>query len=233
MTDNAKVPVPQFATAQYTEQTGAAVCKACGRSLGGTHYRINGAPVCAACADGIKARFPEDSHAAYVRGITFGIGGAVLGLILYVAFAIATGLVIGFVSLAVGYLVGKAIVMGSKGRGGRRYQIAAVLLTYMAVSLAAVPIAISQHVKQRQTLEQSQGGDQAAATAPRPDVAKVVGELTLLGLASPFLDLANPTQGLIGLVILFVGLRIAWRITGRKPLDIVGPITSAAPTAPG
>jgi hypothetical protein len=213
MTDSTQVPVPQFATAEYANQSASATCKGCGRPLGSTHYRVNGQPTCAECAAQIQARLPQDSHAAFARGITFGIGGAVVGLILYVVFAITTGLVIGFVSLAVGYLVGKAIIMGSKGRGGRRYQVAAVLLTYMAVSLAAVPIALSH--------------------APGVGFAKAVGELTLLGLASPFLDLANPTQGLIGLVILFVGLRIAWRITGERPVNIVGPVAAAAPTAPG
>jgi hypothetical protein len=213
MTDSTPDPVPQFATAEYSNQTAGATCKACSRPLGSTHYRVNGQPTCAECAAQIKARLPQDSHAAFVRGITFGIGGAMVGLVLYVAFAITTGLVIGFVSLAVGYIVGKAIIMGSKGRGGRRYQLTAVVLTYMAVSLAAVPIAL--------------------AHAPSVGVARAVGELTLLGLASPFLDLANPTQGVIGLVILFVGLRIAWRITGERAVNIVGPVAAAAPTAPG
>src|SRR5882724_11781000 len=36
------------------------------------------------------------------------------------------------------------IVKGSGGIGGRRYQMAAVLLTYIAVSLAAVPTALSK-----------------------------------------------------------------------------------------
>jgi hypothetical protein len=55
----------------------------------------------------------------------------------------------------------------------------------------------------------------------------------ILGLASPFLDLSNPTHGLIGLVILFVGLRIAWRLTGERPVSIAGPLATAAPAAPG
>jgi predicted outer membrane lipoprotein len=55
----------------------------------------------------------------------FGVGGAILGLILYSAFGIITGLEIGYLPLAVGYIVGKAVGMGSGGVGGRRYQIAA------------------------------------------------------------------------------------------------------------
>ncbi len=66
-----------------------------------------------------------------------------VGLAFYAGFTIVTDIYIGYVSLAVGWLVGKAIMLGSKGIGGRRYQIAAVILTYAAVSLAAIPIAMA------------------------------------------------------------------------------------------
>jgi hypothetical protein len=210
--------VPQFETAEYGNQASAATCKACGTALGTSHYRVNGVVTCAQCAERIKEKLPKDSHAALVRGISFGLGGAVLGLILYVTVALTTGWEIGFVSLAVGYIVGKAIVIGSKGQGGRRYQIAALLLTYMAVSLSAVPIALYQH--------------SAETSVPSFDSARV-GELALLGLASPFLDLSDLTHGVIGLIILFVGIRIAWRMTAGKAVNIIGPLTEAAPAAPG
>lgn len=137
MPENTRSPVPQFATAEYATATGAATCKACAKALGSSHYRVNGVLMCSSCAERIKDQLPKDSHAAFVGGITFGVGAALIGLVLYVIFALTTGLVIGFVSLAVGYIVGKAIVMGSKGQGGRRYQIAAVALTYVAVSLSS------------------------------------------------------------------------------------------------
>jgi hypothetical protein len=215
MPENTNSPVPQFATAEYVDQAGAATCKACGKALGTGHYRVNGIVTCSRCAERMKETLPKDSHAAFVRGITFGVGGAILGLVLYVTFALTTGLVIGFVSLAVGYIVGKAIVMGSKGQGGRRYQIAAVLLTYVAVSLSAVPIAISGHT--------------GALTFDIATAAK----LALLGLASPFLDLSDPTHGIIGLIILFVGIRIAWRMTVARSVQIIGPLIESAPIAPG
>lgn len=60
---------------------------------------------------------------------------------LYSAFTILTHIEIGYVSLAVGFIVAKAMMMGSNGVGGRKYQITAVLLTYAAVSLSALPIA--------------------------------------------------------------------------------------------
>jgi hypothetical protein len=114
----------------------------------------------------------------------------------------------------VGYIVGKAIVMGSKGQGGRRYQIAAVALTYVAVSLSAVPIAMYGHASLTFALE-------------------AAGKLALLGLASPFLDFSDPTRGIIGVVILFVGMRIAWRMTAARSVQIIGPLSESAPIASG
>jgi hypothetical protein len=221
MDDNTVGGVPQFATAEYGGGD-AQPCKACGQPIHRNYFQVNGAVVCPPCTEKIKAQFPEDSHAAFVRSLLFGVGAAILGLALYVAFAIGTGLVIGFVSLAVGFMVGKAMLMGSGGVRGRRYQIAAVLLTYMAVSLAAVPIAISQQMKHRG--EQSAQSLHEQATRPQPSAAKAVGVLAVLGLASPFLELADPVHGLIGLVILFVGIRIAWQLTAGKHPDIVGPL---------
>jgi uncharacterized protein (DUF983 family) len=240
MTDNSRSGTPQFATAEYSDRS-AITCKACSQKISGAFYRVNGAPVCGDCTRRLQQAMPQDSHAAFVRGVLFGVGAAVAGFVLYVVFALTTGLVIGFVSLAVGYLVGKAIMLGSRGIGGRRYQIAAVLLTYMAVSLAAVPIAISVHMKQRSAQQRVQVSGPAAepaaapASAPKPrlSLARTVGMLTLLGLASPFLDLANPTQGVIGLIILLVGIRIAWQLTAGRRLVISGPIDKPAPAVPG
>jgi len=220
MDDNLGGGVPQFSTAEYGG--GAQPCKVCGKAISGSYYKVNGVVVCAACTQTIKSRFPADSHVAFIRGLLLGIGGAILGLALYVGFAIGTGLVIGFVSLAVGFIVGKAIILGSGGVRGRRYQIAAVLLTYLAVSLSAVPIYIAQQMKHRGEPTAQVAQVQSAA---KPGAVKVIVALTMLGLASPFLNFADPVHGLIGLVILFVGIRIAWRLTGGKRADIVGPLS--------
>lgn len=140
---------PQFATAEYSNKAAETVCKACAQKISGAYYRVNGVPACASCAQRLKDQLPQDSHQAFVRGVLLGIGGAIVGFGIYVAFALSTGWMVGYISLLVGYLVGKAMAFGSGGVGGRRYQVVAVLLTYMAVSLAAVPIAISAHMKAR------------------------------------------------------------------------------------
>jgi hypothetical protein len=231
--------VPQFATAEYSGKAGETKCKACGNPISGPYYQVNGAKICSNCAQEIKDKIPKDSHAAFGRGVFFGIGGAILGLGIYVGFALATGLIAGLISLAVGFIVGKAIVMGSGGVGGRRYQVAAVLLTYIAVSLSAVPIAVSQHMKQRSAQAQAQASASSAnsltandshSNPPKMSAAKAVGTLAFIGLVSPFLALSNPMQGIIGLVILFVGVRIAWRITAARQVSILGPISDAPAT---
>src|SRR5437899_4930176 len=44
------------------------------------------------CKEQLEAQLPKDSHAAFVRGLMFGVGGAILGLILYSVFGIVTGI---------------------------------------------------------------------------------------------------------------------------------------------
>jgi hypothetical protein len=142
-------------------------------------------------------------------------------------------------------MVGTAMMKGSGGVGGRRYQIAAVLLTYAAVSMAAVPVWIhyagKQQQRQKQNLEQEQRqleseiGQQNSQPAQKPERPSIgLGEwlvtATLLGLASPFLEVwgGGPSFGwMIGLVILFVGMKIAAKLTAGTPLQIYGPFSDS------
>jgi hypothetical protein len=57
-------------------------------------------------------------------------------------------------------------------------------------------------------------------------------KLAFLGLASPFLELADPFHGAIGLFILFIGIRIAWQTTRETGPVLDGPFQSSPrPTA--
>ena len=240
---------PQFSTAEYPGAAGTNLCKSCNQAISGNYYRVNGVMACPACAARVKSQIPRDSHAAFTRGLLFGIGGAILGLVLYAAFGIITGWMIGYVSLAVGYIVGKAIRLGSGGIGGRRYQIAALALTYGAVSLAAIPIWVAQVSKARKAArtELSQPlqspSEQPSANAPPapqqkpasasrpPNVGRAIVTLVFIGLASPFLELRDPVHGMLGLVILFVGIRIAWQIARGTSIQILGPFKSPKPAS--
>lgn len=192
---------PQFATAQYQGKP-AETCKFCGQTIAGPSYRVNGSTACSACADRARQAAPGQTDTAFPRSLIFGIIGAAIGMALYSAFTILTQIEIGYVSLAVGFIVAKAMMMGSYGVGGRKYQITAVLLTYAAVSFSAIPIAVY------------------LANFPISQIP--IAKLIQLGLTSPFLELqADAFRGIIGLVILFVGMRIAWRMTQGKPQAVV------------
>jgi hypothetical protein len=247
---------PQFHTVEYNAEAGS--CVLCNHPIGSTYYRINGHQACAQCAQREQAA-QRDSAKNYSRALAFGIGAAVLGMAGYAAFEIATGWIIGYVALAVGWFVGKAMLVGSRGMGGRRYQITAAILTYAAVSLAALPVMFYQVSKEKkvaagqaQVRQQAQAPEQQAASpqggsqegnaavtvtpnpndspeqavadnSPKMGFGRAVATLFAIGLASPFLELADPLRGLIGLVILFVGIQIAWKMTGRPKLLIDGP----------
>ena len=192
-----------------------------------------------------------DGHGHFVRGLLFGAGGALIGLALYATVVIVTNYEIGFVSLAVGWIVGKAVLAGSRGRAGRRYQVAAALLTYFAVSVAVVPVALYQFAKNPTGVEST--ADPAAKEAPgatspgsdalpadaadeaSPGFVRVFGGLLVLGLIAPFLGLQDMPGGLISLVILAVGVHIAWKMTGRPELIVAeamaGPPADDKPTA--
>jgi len=265
----------------------AEACSICGQELGKWYFHVNHATSCLNCAQAAKAAASGDNSGAFARALLFGAGAAIVGLVLYAAFGIVTGLVAGYLSFGVGYLVGKAMMMGSRGVGGLRYQVAAVLFTYASVSMAAIPIQVVRGVRQYRAQTQmrravsevpaelrvnsaeadqrlrqefggaaaqpfpsrqqsasagvanrkpdSSGGQSAASSAQKhntggvrlaQNVAATLAYLTVMGLASPFLQLQEPVSGVIGLIILIIGIRIAWQLTAAKRLEIIGPFQS-------
>jgi len=248
-------PTPQFGTAEYMGSPGSDHCQFCHQPIAGTYYRANDAMACPACAEKMRGELALDTHAAFMRALLYGAGAAIVGLILYATFAIVTGIIIGYVSLAVGWMVGKAMMKGSAGVGGRRYQIAAVLFTYVAVSMAAIPIWIHYAGQQKQTRQQQLAAEQRQleneygkrdSVSPRPDAtprqrrprpaaAEALVKLALLGIASPLVEVweGGPSfSWFIGIVILTVGIRIAWKLTAGKPLEIYGPFENSPALSP-
>jgi hypothetical protein len=193
---------PQFATVEYAKSGTALKCAVCGSQIVGTMYTVDGKPACAKCA--LPTGTSADSHAAYVQALIFGTLAAAAGLACYATFTIVTHFYFGYVALGVGWMVAKAMMAGSKGVGGTRYQAAAAVLTYAAISLASVPIHIARLMQAGHDI----------------DWASQIGPLIVDGLLSPFLYLRYGLFGVIGLVILFVGIRIAVRMTKEKRVAI-------------
>jgi hypothetical protein len=165
-----------------------------------------------------------------VRAGLFGFGAAILGAVLYYAVIAIANLEIGIVAIAIGYMVGYGVRMGTGGRGGRRFQVLGVLLTYWAVGLAYTPLAFNQMSTPADQATQSAG----AASAPQPAIEEDVPGTMSLTLAVAFLlalSVALPVlavigsmpSGLISAAIIVFGMLQAWRMTAAPNVQITGP----------
>ena len=198
---------PQFSTAEYLPPQ-IERCSLCGTALASEYYRVHGRTACASCASAAQnGQANGQNNTAFTRALLFDVGAAIIGLAGYAAFTIATSFYIGYVALGVGYIVARAMKFGSGGRGGRPFQIVAVILTYLAIALAEIPIALWE----------------VRAHLPSGRMLAVAIRLLPIGLTSPIREMRDPIHGLINLVILYVGLQIAWRGTAAPRVTVEGP----------
>jgi hypothetical protein len=123
-----------------------------------------------------------------LRAAAFGLGAAIVGAILYYAVIAITGWEIGLVAIVIGFMVGYAVRRGTRGVGGRRYQLLAVGLTYFAVGLAYAPLAFKGFMESEagktalaDAAKASQGNDSTA----RRDGADTAGAAHLGNAVGP------------------------------------------------
>lgn len=215
-------------------------CVACKRSFTGTYFHAQGQVICPLCAQRIQSGQQAPPSLSLARAALYGIGAAVGGCILYAGVAIMTGLEVGLIAIVVGYMVGKAIRHASHGLGGRPQQILAVLLTYFSITTSYVSVFVYDAVKHRPAVTQSAqknvvtpGDSTGSAPAPRKKMTVSGALLYLLTLAAiaPFLSLGSGISGFLSLFIIFIGLRQAWRLTGRPEILVMGPY-EPEPVAP-
>jgi hypothetical protein len=159
-----------------------------------------------------------------------GVGAGVVGAAIYYAAIAITHLEIGIVAILIGYMVGYPVRRGVNGRGGLRFQVLAAALTYLAVALAYTPLAIQEEMRE------AKPAPQATAVAV-PDVERPAparpgkGRLVLDSIFFSGLMLALPVlvvigsmpSGLISAVIVLLGMRQAWKMTGAPLMRVAGP----------
>ena len=110
------------------------VCAVCGAALRATYHMLGDSMICGRCRSQHETAMGGAGAHRFARALLFGVGAAVVGAAIYYAILAATGYSIGIIAIFVGYLVGRAVNVGSKGKGGRKYQLLAALLTYFAIS---------------------------------------------------------------------------------------------------
>lgn len=239
-------PPLQFETATpQTPVAGAArtagvTCAGCQRTLDLEYFDVNGASVCAACRDQIAShgQTPQ-GWGVLARAAGAGLVAAILGAILYYAVMALAHLEIGIIAIAIGYMVGYAIRMATGGRGGRRFQVLAIVLTYWSVGLAYTPFLLMarQPTQQGVTAPKtdlsttvSPSVQEVAAPADNPGAADPPGlgtfvvVLAFVTFTLPVLSVVGTLPGgLLSAAIIGFGMQQAWRMTATPALQISGP----------
>lgn len=227
--------LPSSGTA--ADSPGAVNCQSCQRTIYTEYFDVSGQVMCGECRGAVEtlSQTPRGAGPLLKAG-AFGLGAGIVGAIIYYAVIAITDFEIGIVAILIGYIVGYAVRKGAGGRGGRRFQVLAVALTYAAVALAYTPIAVKAALKDK-------AGEQATATTSQPATpdktaenvppsSAVVALAMLIGLiaALPILVIVGTLpSGLISAVIIFFGLKQAWSMTGVPALQITGPYRVGAP----
>lgn len=207
-------------------------CSFCETPLVSSYFELNGQPACEACRYKVEAEMATGpGMSGFFKAALAGLGAALVGAGIYYAVLALSGYEVGLVAILVGFLVGRAVRWGSKGRGGRSYQVLAVFLTYFAIVGTYIPLMIKEYVKENPA-ETEQVAAETAAETEEMGVGGAflgLGLLLLLAAALPFLA---GFENILGLVIIAVGLYEAWRINKRVVLDVSGPFQVGKLAAP-
>jgi hypothetical protein len=170
----------------------------------GKPHIIEDKEICAKCAAEALKKNPAERRKAFVTGLLFGSAAAVLGMAFCTAFGLLTGWDVNYAALFVGWMVALGMMQGSNGTRGPRYQFASVILTYFAVSLSSIPIYLIPKI---------------FWLPPDFRFGSIMGKLAYWSVASPVLELKHGTSGFVGLAVLFLGMRLAARITAAQWQD--------------
>lgn len=183
----------QFDTAHPGNAVPALSCASCHEPVRSVYYAVNTNVVCSRCRGKLETRISSAGGGRrFGRAFGFGMVAAIAGAIFYYGFREVTGIDFGLVAVLVGFMVGKAVFVGTEQRGGRRYQFLAAALTYFAIASTYLPVVLKE-AKAAQTASKD-----SLKAAVRSDSsvtgASVSGDSTLDETAVPTVS-AHTTTG--------------------------------------
>jgi hypothetical protein len=129
----------------------------------------------------------------------------------------------------------------SGGRGGRKLQMVAVLLTYFGITAGYIPSIVKglsgKHSKKEvagQTLPRTPDKTASTPLEKRVGLGRALVGLVLalafvigFALVMPFLMVTQGFSGILGIAIIFFGLQRAWHKTRGEHSILAGPYPSA------
>lgn len=214
--------------------TTAPHCVMCAKTLDLEYHEMNGQTLCGECRLQVEAQYrASKSPATMTKALLFALGAALLGAIIYWGFMKITHIELGLMAIAVGWLVGQAIRKATAGWGGRRYQVLAVACTYAAITFSYVPFYLEEVDQQEQTTAAPDGKSSGSSLAAPPPAKRspprsiwaVLAILVLLILGAPFM---GGITNILGIIIIFLGLRQAWVLSRGTTLVTSGPYALSA-----
>src|SRR5579863_561356 len=161
----------QFQKAEYADPRPK--CLQCQSAIENTYYHLAGRTICPRCAEITRAAQGRPANTAVMRGMLYGLGAAAACSAGYAVITMTTGIQLALIAILVGYLVGRAVRIGSGGLGGLRCQIIAVVLTYLAITTSYVPLII-QAIRQQAKTEAAKHGPAPIPPAPRASPGTLV-----------------------------------------------------------
>jgi len=180
----AELDVPDAPAAAAQPRT----CVGCRRPIVGTYYAIGDKLVCPSCRAQVDAAPPGPRVGRVLKATAMGLGAGLLGALIWYAVRAAAHMEIGLVAVLVGVMVGKAIRKGSGGRGGRGYQVLAVVLTYCCIAANYVPDVIegiAQVAHKQQSPQKTPASGSQATEAERSGAPESAAPDTTTGANPP------------------------------------------------
>lgn len=222
----------QFDQAVYDDAGATATalaCAACRQPIAHQYYEINGATLCEGCRGQIEGQLRGGSgFLRLLKAILLGTGAMVVSAGIYFAVLHFLNLEAALASILCGFLIGKAVRMGSDNRGGWIYQILAVGLTYLAIGLAYSGEALAQGIFDGEVAKMAANDPQMAQVGPGATIAIKAVLFTISAVMAPVLI---STSNVISAVIVLFALWEAWKFTKKVKLIVTGPyrVGEAAP----
>jgi len=213
----------------------AVTCTACHDSIEKEYYDVNGNVVCDRCRRIIESAAETPTGLMPLIAATlFGLGAGVVGAVIYFSVIAIAHLEIGIVAILIGYMVGYAVRKGARGHGGLRFQVIAVALTYLSVAFAYAPLVVKQAIDAERTAppaasvqsEAARAGakDNARRATSPPSLIRFLSATAFFILALPVLIVVNSLpSSLISALIIFIGMRQAWKMTAAPRIQVLGP----------
>ena len=131
----------QFRQAEYAQASAGQVsCAGCGSAIHDCYFDVDGATTCERCRRRLElGEGDEGGLARFGRALAFGLAAAVVSSLAWFGISKLTGYEFGILAVVVGLFVGGAVRAGSRQRGGARYQLLAMWLTYSAIVVTYIP----------------------------------------------------------------------------------------------